>query len=183
MKRFGVLFLSALLVVSAASACCAAYPEKTLQGYIMWGAGGGTDNFARAITPLVEKHLGNTIILQNKVGASGAVATTLIVNSPADGYSLLYGAENPANYRVLGLSQLSFHDLEPIVLAVAAAVVAAAHPDDLPFFLRQAVSFLKSKDVPINWHQLMRDINHWNHPDRFVQHNWANAFWGYKPEA
>lgn len=59
----------------------------------------------------------------------------------------------------------------------------ASHPDDLPFFLRQAVSFLKSKDVPVNWHQLMRDINQWNHPDRFVQHNWANAFWGYKPEA
>ncbi len=129
MKRFGVLFLSALLVVSAASACCAAYPEKTLQGYIMWGAGGGTDNFARAITPLVEKHLGNTIILQNKVGASGAVATTLIVNSPADGYSLLYGAENPANYRVLGLSQLSFHDLEPIVVAVEGAVVICVNPE------------------------------------------------------
>lgn len=58
----------------------------------------------------------------------------------------------------------------------------ACHSNDLPFYLRQAISFLKSKEVPVNWHQLIRDINHWDHPDRFVQRNWANAFWGYKPE-
>ena len=121
MKRSCVLFLSVLLMLSAASMGFAAYPEKTIQGYIMWGAGGGTDNFARAITPLVEKHLGGSIVLQNKVGASGALATTLVVNSAGDGYSLLYGAENPANYRVLGLSPLSFHDLEPITVAVEGA--------------------------------------------------------------
>ena len=51
MKRSCVLFLSVLLMLSAASMGFAAYPEKTIQGYIMWGAGGGTDNFARAITP------------------------------------------------------------------------------------------------------------------------------------
>ena len=34
------------------------YPETDLVGYIMWGAGGGTDNVARALTPLVEKKLG-----------------------------------------------------------------------------------------------------------------------------
>ncbi len=106
MRKAAVLGLSVLLVFLLASAGAAAYPEKNIQGLIMWGAGGGTDNFARAITPLVEQKLGQTIILQNKTGASGAVATTLTVNSPADGYTLLYGAENPANYRVLGLSPL-----------------------------------------------------------------------------
>lgn len=129
MKRSCVLFLSVLLMLSLVSMGFAAYPEKTVQGYIMWGAGGGTDNFARAITPLVEKHLGGSIVLQNKVGASGALATTLVVNAPGDGYSLLYGAENPANYRVLGLSPLSFHDLEPITVAVEGAVVICVNPE------------------------------------------------------
>lgn len=54
----------------------------------------------------------------------------------------------------------------------------AAHPDDLPHHLRQAVSFLKSKEVAINWHQLFRDIQNWGHPDRRVQKEWARAFWG-----
>lgn len=54
-----------------------------------------------------------------------------------------------------------------------------AHPEDLPHYLRQAVSFLKSKDVPVNWHQLMRHLLQWNHPERAVkvQKSWATQFW------
>lgn len=54
----------------------------------------------------------------------------------------------------------------------------AAHPEDLGFYLRQAVSFLKSKEVPINWHQLLSDLLGWGHPERYVQQQWARAFWG-----
>jgi len=54
----------------------------------------------------------------------------------------------------------------------------AAHPDDLPYYLRQAVSFLKSKETPINWNQLLSDVMAWGHPDRYVQKSWARAFWG-----
>jgi len=54
----------------------------------------------------------------------------------------------------------------------------AAHPDDLDFYLRQAVSFLKSKEVPVNWHQLLSDVLAWGHPERYVQRQWARAFWG-----
>ncbi len=54
----------------------------------------------------------------------------------------------------------------------------AAHPDDLPYYLRQAVSFLRSKEVPVNWDQLLSDIMAWGHPDRYVQKSWARAFWG-----
>jgi len=54
----------------------------------------------------------------------------------------------------------------------------AAHPDDLPDHLRQTVSFLKSKEVAINWHQLLVDVQEWNRPDRRVQKEWARTFWG-----
>jgi len=54
----------------------------------------------------------------------------------------------------------------------------AAHPDDLPDFLRQAISFLRSKDRPVNYHQLLGDILAWGHPNRYVQKQWARAFWG-----
>jgi len=43
--------------------------------------------------------------------------------------------------------------------------------------LRQQISILKSKDVPVNWHQLIADLRNWDHPDRFVQRRWAGAFW------
>ena len=57
-----------------------------------------------------------------------------------------------------------------------------AHTDDLGFYLRQAISFLRSKEVPVNWQRLLRDILAWGHPDRYVQKRWARAFWGHGPE-
>ncbi len=57
-------------------------------------------------------------------------------------------------------------------------VLLSAHPDDLPFFLRQAVSFLRSKEVAVNWQQLFRDLTAWGHPERYVQRNWARSYWG-----
>jgi CRISPR system Cascade subunit CasB len=58
----------------------------------------------------------------------------------------------------------------------------AAHPDDLPFYLRQAVGFLKSKEVPVNWQQLLTDLLAWSHPDGYVQKQWARFFWGRAPQ-
>jgi CRISPR system Cascade subunit CasB len=57
----------------------------------------------------------------------------------------------------------------------------AAHPDDLPFYLRQAVSYLKAKDQPVDWNQLFHDLRYWHHPDRWIQKQWARAFWGRAP--
>jgi len=54
----------------------------------------------------------------------------------------------------------------------------AAHPDDLAFYLRQAVSFLQAKEVPINWNQLFSDMLNWGRPDGRVQRAWARAYWG-----
>lgn len=57
----------------------------------------------------------------------------------------------------------------------------AAHPDDLPDYLRQAVSFLKSKDEPVNWNQLLWDLQNWDKrddPKYSVQKKWARSFWG-----
>jgi len=57
-------------------------------------------------------------------------------------------------------------------------VLLAAHPDDLDTYLRQAVSFLRSKEVPVDWNQLLTDVQAWGRPDRRVQRRWARAFWG-----
>jgi CRISPR system Cascade subunit CasB len=51
------------------------------------------------------------------------------------------------------------------------------HADDLGQHLRHAVSLLKSKEVPVDWRSLLRDVQHWNHEDRWVQREWARSFW------
>lgn len=54
-----------------------------------------------------------------------------------------------------------------------------AHPDDLHIYLRQAISFLRSKETPVNWHQLMWDVLQLGYPDSAtaVRKRWADAFW------
>lgn len=43
--------------------------------------------------------------------------------------------------------------------------------------LRQQINILKSKDTPVNWHQLFADLRYWDHPKHFVQRAWARSFW------
>jgi CRISPR system Cascade subunit CasB len=52
-----------------------------------------------------------------------------------------------------------------------------SHEDDLPTHLRHAVSLLKSKEIPVDWSRLLRDLRGWNREDRRIQRNWARAFW------
>ena len=54
----------------------------------------------------------------------------------------------------------------------------ATHPDDLPDYLRQTISFLKSNEIPVNWNQLFLDLHYWDDEDHLVQKKWASAFWG-----
>jgi len=105
-----VLLLAVAMVGVFSLSQAAEFPVKDLSGVIQWGAGGATDNIARAVTPYVEKVLGKQIVLQNKPGATGAVAVQWVYNQPSDGYTLLYSAENPLLYRVLDISQLEYKD-------------------------------------------------------------------------
>jgi len=125
MKR--MLWLVAVLAVGGFGlAQAAGYPDRDLQGVIMWGAGGATDNVARAITPNVEPFLGKQIVLINKSGGTGAISTQYVYSRPSDGYTLLYGAENPELHGVLELSKLDYKDFYPInILARGVAVIVA----------------------------------------------------------
>ena len=58
-----------------------------------------------------------------------------------------------------------------------------ARLEDLADVLRQAVSFLRSKDVEINWQALFDDLRRWDYPNKPVQRRWANAFWAYRKPA
>jgi CRISPR system Cascade subunit CasB len=64
-------------------------------------------------------------------------------------------------------------------------VLLNANSTDLADYLRQAVSFLKSRKVKveINWNNLFEDLKRWDLPGRPTQRRWANAFWGYQKPA
>ncbi len=126
-----VLVMAASLLASGA-VFAADYPERTVNGTIAWGAGGGTDTVSRLMTPIAEKVLGQPIVLANKTGATGAIATQAVYSAKADGYNLLFNAENPMLYQVLGLSPLSYDEFEPVILAVQGSTVIVV-PKDSPY--------------------------------------------------
>lgn len=126
-----ILATAAALFIMAGTAF-AEYPEKAIQGIVMWGAGGALDNVSRAVSPVAGDALGKTIIMQNKTGATGAIALTTVANAPADGYNLLFGAENPNLYKVTGLSKLDYDQFDPVILLMANVGVVVV-PKDSPY--------------------------------------------------
>ena len=114
-----------------ATVASAAYPERDITGTIMWGAGGAMDVVSRAIQPHAEAALGQKIVMVNKPGGTGAIATNFVNNAPADGYNLLFGAENPQLHKVLGLAQFDYDQFYPVAIlarSVGVIVVKADAP-------------------------------------------------------
>ncbi|KIL37723.1 tricarboxylate transport protein TctC [Cohnella kolymensis] len=105
------------------------YPEQSITGVVQWGAGGAMDNVSRAIAPLAEKSLGQSIVITNKPGATGSIAMQYVHEKKADGYNLLFSAENPALYGVLQISNQSFEDFYPINI-MARGVATVVVPND-----------------------------------------------------
>jgi putative tricarboxylic transport membrane protein len=107
-KLLGVMALLLALVVLAgcgggsAPANKPAYPERPIEGIVGWGAGGGTDVFARAIAKSAGEMLGQPIAVKNMPGSSGAIAGDYVTQQPPDGYTLWFMGSNYAVNVALG---------------------------------------------------------------------------------
>ena len=113
----------------AALPALAEYPEKEIQGIIQWGAGGSTDVVSRSITPHAEAALGGKVVLQNVTGGVGAIALNQVADGEADGYTLLFGAENPLIYKVMQLGDKDYADFVPVNVIARGVPILVARPD------------------------------------------------------
>jgi len=111
--------LLAVLLVAAATAAQAQYPQRPVQLIVPWGAGGGTDATARIIAALLEKELKQPFNVVNRTGGSGVVGHDAIAKAPADGYTIgLITVEITMMHHV-GLTALKHTDYTPIGLVNA----------------------------------------------------------------
>lgn len=124
-----VLMSSLLAAVLAAPAFADDYPTQDIQGVIQFAAGGGTDIYSRSIQPHAEKALGRSIIMTNRTGANGVIGMQYVFGQPADGYTLLFGAETPQTYRVLDMADKDYMDMAPINVSAYGVSVIAVNAD------------------------------------------------------
>lgn len=132
MKRRNFIGIStAALLALAAPALAQDYPAREITGIIQWGAGGATDTVSRALQHDAEQALGGRMVMTNRSGGSGAIGMRFAQAQRADGYTLLFGAENPQLYKVLGLADADYGDFFPVNLPGRGVVVLAV-PADSP---------------------------------------------------
>ncbi len=128
MKKI-VMTTVAALAFSSTPVMADDYPSKDIQGIIQWGAGGSTDTVMRSVTPHAEKILGEDIVLTNRTGGVGAIATKYVNAKKADGYTLLMGAENPQMYKILGLANIDYNDMIPVSILARGVPIFVAQND------------------------------------------------------
>ncbi len=114
---------------SDSSAAAPDFPTKDLQGAIMWAAGGACDNVTRGITPYLQEQMDTTIVLTNRAGAAGGISMQYVYDQPADGYNILFGAENPQVAKVMGTSALDYSNFIPINIFCTSAGVVVVNKD------------------------------------------------------
>ena len=79
----------AAFAAASAGAFAQAFPNKPIRWLVGYPAGSGLDFVSRVVAEQMTKTLGQPIVVDNRTGAAGAIAATAVVQSPADGYTVL----------------------------------------------------------------------------------------------
>ena len=128
MKRFVIGLLASLLL---AAKSFAAFPEKPIRFVVAFAPGSSTDIVARLIAEQLSASLGQPVIVENKPGAGGNIATQGVMNGPADGHTLLFHsvayAVNPTLFGNAGYDAVK--DLQAVALAGFTPNLLYVHPD------------------------------------------------------
>src|SRR3954470_16191696 len=125
--------------ITAASICvCAqgalaqgAYPSRAVTTMVGFAPGGGTDITARIIAKKLPSLLGQPVIVENRAGAGGNIATDAVSKAAPDGYTLILstvGSLTVAPHIEPNLPYNPQRDLAPITLAVVSPNVLVVHP-------------------------------------------------------
>ena len=106
----------------------AAYPERPVRMIVPWAAGGDTDNIFRPFGQLLQKHLGQTVVIANVGGASGTRGAKEAKDAAPDGYTLYAVHDYIHSTYWAGVADVQYTDFEPICLISSTASVLTASP-------------------------------------------------------
>jgi tripartite-type tricarboxylate transporter receptor subunit TctC len=141
MKKTLAVFALALLPLAAH----AEYPERAIKMIVPWAAGGDTDNIFRPFAPLLQKHIGETVVIANIGGASGTKGAKEAKESPADGYTLYAVHDYIHSTYWAGVADVNYTDFDPICMISSTASVLTASPKTPWHNLKELIADAKKR--------------------------------------
>ncbi|MGY4472946.1 tripartite tricarboxylate transporter substrate-binding protein [Bradyrhizobium sp. USDA 3364] len=147
--------LSAFATLSAFAVPASAqnYPTRTITMIVPFAAGGPTDVISRIVTAHMAQTLGQSIVIENVVGAGGTTATTRAARAANDGYTLITGHMGTHAASVPLYPKLAYHpekDFEPVALLAGTPILILARKDFPPKDLKEFVAYVKANAEKVN---------------------------------
>ena len=153
-----MIFRRSLLLASLAVLCTtgataqSAWPSKPVSLIVPFAAGGPTDVVARSLAASMSRTLGQTVLVENKLGAGGTVAASFVARAAPDGYTFFIHhngmATAPALYRKLAYNPLT--DFEFVSQAVDVPMTLLARKDFPANNLQEMIAYVKANQSKIN---------------------------------
>jgi len=130
-----------------------AYPSKPIKLYVGFAPGGGTDITARIIAPKLAEVLGQTVLVENRAGAGGNIATDLLAKSPPDGYTIMLTSVGPLTVspHMSKLPYDPFKDVVPLSLGVNFSNVLVVNPSVKASTVAEFVALAKDPKANITY--------------------------------
>jgi tripartite-type tricarboxylate transporter receptor subunit TctC len=153
MLASGGLAAIASLSAMAAPAQAQAYPTRSITMIVPFAAGGPTDVISRIVTGHMAQTLGQSIIVENVVGAGGTTATARAARAANDGYTLITGHMGTHAAAVPLYPSLAYHpekDFEPVALLAGTPILILARKDFPPKDLKEFITYVKANVEKVN---------------------------------
>jgi tripartite-type tricarboxylate transporter receptor subunit TctC len=145
---------AALLCAAAAPSLAQTWPQKTIRFIVPFPAGGGTDVVARLVAKNLQDKLGQTVIVENRGGANGAIGLMAVKQTVADGYTFAFTSDTPMTVNPWLYKDLSYQPLKdfvPVTSAVRLPGMLAAHPSFPANTIAELIALAKQKPGSINY--------------------------------
>src|SRR5687767_2629126 len=148
-------FAAALAALALSAACLAQapWPSRPVRIVVPYAPGGITDTVTRLTAPKLQEGIGQPVVVENKVGAGGALATEYVARSAPDGYTLLMGSAAPQtlNQHIQKLGYDGLRDFVPVTLINTNPLVLMVHPSLPAQNVRDLIALARAQPGKLNF--------------------------------
>lgn len=151
---FFLLFLGVLGGLGGEWAFAQSYPTRPIRMIVAYPPGGGTDIVGRMIAQKLSENLGQTVVVDNRGGATGNIGTELAARATPDGYTLLMGNVAPNAINVSLFKKLPYDpvkDFAPVSLAAVTPNILVVQPSLPVKTVKDLIALAKSKPGTLNF--------------------------------